>query len=484
MSILEVTSQVKEQQNKANGRWLQALIALLILAGATIMAILATGDLWPIGFILLAALPGFVVLHRYPFAVVILWLLLTPFIIATDGGILRRLYWVIHRLLPPLTIGVILLSHALRIRPRQLPRPALADLAALAYIFVTLLSILYLSNQVTTTIIYMFDHVVIPVCLYLLVRLLAPGERDLKLLIPVAAFTLITQSVIGILSWSAPYLLPDAWLGRVGLRTTGSLVSYSVFSATVAFCGLYLLHAANSLKLSRARHHTLVFLFMLAGFMIFLSFSRGSWLAGLLMLGGLFLIHRRAMLQLALVAVPLLLLLFGTGLLTAQAQFAQQRFFSEQSEESALSRLPVVYASLRMFEQKPLFGWGYENFDRFDYQFQRRVGNLINPDKDHASHNVYLSILAEQGLLGLILFLTPLAGALHATAKGWRRLPPDTFCGRKLVFSLWLLILFHIVVNNFSNMRIEYGQALWWITLALIITLVNAHQPQGKAADA
>lgn len=483
MSLVDMATNI--QHRRADQRWTRALIVACLLGGALIMALLASEGLWPIGLVLLAAIPGFVILHRAPFAVLLLWLLLTPFLVATDGGALRRVYWVVHRMLPPLTIGVIVLSTALRMRPRRLPRPLIADLGALGYLLASLLSILYLNEQVTATVIYLYDHIFIPVCLYLLVRLLAPQERELKLLLPIVTFTLLTQSIIGLLSWSAPSLLPEFWLGRAGLRTTGSLVSYSVFSAVVAFCGLLLLHAANTLTLSRRLRLIFMALFLLAGFMIFFSFSRGSWLAGLVLVGGLFFIHRRSLIQLALVAFPILLLLLGTGLLADEARYAQQRFFSEGSEESALSRLPVVYASLRMFEEKPLFGWGYENFDKFDYQFQRRVGDLINPDKDHASHNVYLSILAEQGLVGLSLFLTPLLGALYWTAKSWRRLAPDGFLSRKLVCILWLVIIFHMVVNNFSNMRIEYGQGMWWITLALILALTAGNDTEERrSADA
>lgn len=478
MALLNLRRGAREPQP----RWLQFVIPALTVGGALVMAILSTEGLWPLGLVLLAAPPAFIILHRYPFAAIMLWLLVTPFLIATDGGILRRAYWVVHRFLPPLAIAVVALSAALRVHKRSLPRLLPGDLAAVGYVVACLLSILYLNEQTGTAIIYMYDHIAVPVCLYLLVRIIGPRERDLKWLLPVVIFTLLTQSAIGLLSWSAPGLLPDAWLGRAGLRTTGSLVSYSVFSAAVAFCGLYLLHAANSLQWSRKVHHFLVLLFLLAGFMIFFSFSRGSWLAGLIILSGLFLIHRRSMIQIAMVALPLLLLLFGTGLLADEAEFARQRFFSEQSEESALSRLPVVYASLRMFQEKPLFGWGYENFDKFDYQFQRRVGNLINPDKDHASHNVYLTILAEQGMLGLILFLTPMFAALVMTLKAWPHFPVEGFINRELLFSLWLVIVFHVVVNNFSNMRIEYGQGMWWLTLGLIVSL-TAGSNHSKGSD-
>lgn len=479
MSIVSISENILSHNEKEKRRT-RILILVGGLVGALLMAYFAVEGLWPLGLVLLAALPGFVILHRYPFATFMIWLLLTPFLIATESGMVRRVYWIIHRVLPPATIAILLLSSALRIHRRTLPRLLLADLGAAGYVVATLLSIMYQSDQVPVTIIYMYDHVFIPVCLYFLVRLLRPQAKDLKRLLPIIVFTLITQAIIGLLSWTAPQLLPDAWLSRVGTRTTGSLISYSVFSATAMFCGLYLLHSAYTLNLGRRVRYVLMSLFLLSIFMVFFSFSRGSWLAGLIVIAGLFLPYRKLMLKWGGVAVCLALLLFGTGILASQAEYARQRFRSEDSEESALSRLPVIYASIRMFEQKPLFGWGYENFDKYDYQFQRRVGNLISPDKDHASHNVYLSILAEMGLSGLLLFLTPVFGALAVTAKAWPRTNSERFVGQKLIYSLWLVIVFHVVVNNFSNMRIEYGQAIWWVTLALIITLGTCGDLQEK----
>ena len=102
---------------------------------------------------------------------------------------------------------------------------------------------------------------------------------------------------------------------------------------------------------------------------------------------------------------------------------ARNRLESEESEESALSRLPVVYASLRMFVEEPSFGFGYENFDRFDREFQRPVGNLVAPEKDHASHNLYLTIFVEQGVVGFALFCGPAVWWLVRTRSRWRYLP-------------------------------------------------------------
>jgi O-antigen ligase len=464
-------------RQKAGATWTKQNVLFFGLLGiglSVVMAYLAATGLWPVAIGLLAALPAFVLLHRYPFTGLLLWLLLTPFLVATDGGSLRQVYWLIHRLLPLATIGLILLSSMLRIHKRRLPKLGWAELAMAGYLIVTQLSVIYLSDDVLGTTYYVYDRIFVPMCLYLIIRLLNPTEKDLRRLLPVLIFTLVLQSIIGVLSWSAPQLLPSAWLSRVGLRTTGSLRSYSVFSTAVATCGLLILQSALNHELSKRRRWLFFFLFTLSYFMIFLSFSRGSWLAGILVLMGLAILYPRFIWRFGLTMTPTIIIVLSIGLLGSQAEWARQRFYSDQSEEAALSRLPIYYASYRMFEAKPVLGWGYGNFDRFDRLFQERVGDLINPVKDHASHNVYLTIVAEQGTVGLFLFLLPVFWWLGMTVKALPKLPPEGFWSRKLLLIFWFLIGFHFVVNNFSNMRVVYGLGLWWVTLGFIAVVASS----------
>ncbi len=452
-----------------------ALNGLLVILGSglgVVTAYLVVTGSWHIALGLIFVLPAVILLHKYPFLAVIVWLVLTQFLMTTPSAVERNVYWLIHRALPPATVGIIVVSHVLRINHRKLPKLGLAELAMAGYLAVSFVSIITLNDDPQATAFLFFDRVFSPMCLYLIVRLSAPDENDLQRLMPVVFFLGVSQSLIGILSWFAPQVLPSAWLDKVGSRTTGSLINTSNYSIALIFAGLLLLQAAINRKPGLVRTLYLS-AFVLTVLCDFLSFSRAGWLAEILVILGLIYLYPKMMLRLGLVALPVIVILAG-GPLSDQLNWANERLSSEQSEESALSRLPVYYAAYRMFQAQPVLGWGYGNFDRYDRQFQGRVADLVNAEKDHASHNFYLTLIAEQGLIGFSLYLAPFIALLIRTLKtrSVPRMSADGFWSRKLLIVFWLIVLNYIVVSNFSNMRVVYGLGLWWITLGLIADMV------------
>lgn len=456
-----------------------AIVLVAVLAGIVIAYLIAGGrSVLVVGA--LALVPTVVILKRYPLAVMAIWLLAAPFVVDTSADSTRRLYWLIHRAIPVAMLGMVLLVALLR--RTKLPRLGWPELMMIGYLIAALLSVVYTSDDVTATTYHLYDRVFVPMCLYLLVRVLRPNERDLKRLLPVVIFILLSQAAIGILSWTSPQTLPATWLDREGSRTIGSLDHTNVYGTTLLFCGLIIVHALTNLPLRRVWRWVLTGLFVLALIMVFMTMGRANWLAGLVVMAGLLFVYPKFTRRFVAAAALLVVLALASGVISNQVELAQQRFYSESSEESALSRLPVVVASFRMFGEKPLTGWGYGNFDRFDRQYQTQVGNLVYPEKDHASHNLYLTILAEQGLVGILLYLGPAAYWLSRTRSVWGKVPATGMISRKLLAVLWLVLLSHLVVNNFANMRVVFGLGLWWITLGLIGSVVSQYSPHPSSS--
>ena len=444
-----------------------ALTLAIAATGVTVGYLVAAG-LWYVALALVLVLPGFVVLQRAPLAAIALWLLFAPYLLQTDG-VPRYGYWIVHRALPVITLVVLVASRALGLRARPFGRLGGPEVLMATYVLVTTLSIAYTSTGAATSLIVLYDRVVIPMCLYLIVRLIRPTDESLRWLVPMAAIVLVAQTALGVASWAAPETLPSDWIGRVGSRTIGSLGSPSVYGVTVLAAGAYLLHAAATAH-RRVARIALRALFGVAVVMAVVTFSRGVWLAAVVVVIAATFVHPASLRRLAFAVAPILVVLAFTGAASGQIETIEQRF---GSDDTALERLPIALASLRMFEEKPLHGWGYGTFDEFDRQFQSAVGGFI-PEKDHASHNVYLTLLAEQGLIGVLLFLGPAIWLLARTIGTFSRLPRTGLASRKLIVLLWAVLLAHVAVNNFSNMRVVYGLGQWWLALGLIAALVSA----------
>ena len=444
-----------------------------VLAGAAIASLVA-GGLWYLALALLLSVPALILVLRYPLASTWVWLVVTPFVSVTDVAAVRQVFWLVHRGLPVATLLVIVLGSISRVDHRRFPRLGLPELMMAGYLVASFLSIAYTSDQRLAVAYLLYDRVVVPMCLYLIVRLLRPDQDSLRRLLPVVVFVLLSQSVIGILSWVAPTSLPSGWLVHAGERTTGTFDDPDVFGTTVLLCGLLLVQAGLSAARRPLDRVWPLLAFMWALLMVFITFSLGNWLAGLIVLAGVLYVHRTYAKAIVSFGMLVLAVLVASGMLTGQVDFARERLRSEEAQESALVRLPVAVAAVRMFEAEPLVGWGYGNFDRYSRPYQTRVGDLVSPEKPHASHNILLTILAEQGVVGAVLLIGPMLVWLARSRASRRNMLTDE---RTLVAMLWLAIVAYVIVNTFSVMKAPFGLGLWWLTLGMIASLVDRSRP-------
>jgi O-antigen ligase len=77
------------------------------------------------------------------------------------------------------------------------------------------------------------------------------------------------------------------------------------------------------------------------------------------------------------------------------------------TRSSAESRASFAYVSWQMFQDRPLFGFGFGQFPeaKLPYLADRTTSLNLELIRPLAHHNTYLSLLVELGLVGLVLFL-------------------------------------------------------------------------------
>jgi O-antigen ligase len=456
-----------------------AVVWAVVAAAAGIpFAWLVVNGFWYVAVALLLVPVAFVLVHRQPLVGVAVWLVITPFVTASESVAVRQIFWLVHRVLPLGLLALVLAGLATGMTRRRLARLSVAEALMGGFVLAALFSIATSSGSPATQAIFLYDRVIAPMCLYLVVRLLQPSVRDLRWLAAIAALVLLVEVPIGILSVASPGILPQAWI--VKSRATGTFGDPDVFGVTMIACGVILLHAGTIARRRSLRAGSIL-AFILAMLMVFLTFSRANWVAGLVTIAGCLWIYRHRIGSLV-IAVPVVLgALLISGALRGPLMLAEGRLESQKAVESALARLPVVMASVRMFEARPVMGWGYGNFDLYSRGFQDKVGNLVYPEKEHASHNLFLSILAEMGLVGFVLFLGPTAYWGQTTLRTFGLLP---LTHRRFVIGLWLVIAAFFIVNNFSVMKSPYGLGLWWLTLGLLGSTVDRFRPSRREDDA
>ena len=456
---------------------LEVLAAILItgMFGVVIGYLIVTGN-WIYGAFLLAVLPVLLALIRYPFIGLLIWLTIMPFLLYTQNAAARQMYWLVHRFLPLGVIIILILSASFGKNRRNLPKLTIVEYSMGAYVFVTVLSIFLLNNQPSATFIRFYDLIIVSFFLYMIIRLYVPYKQSFQLIILAALYITMTQVAFGILSWVMPSVLPKPWLEFAGVRTTGSLHSVGVYTTALFFTGLILLNVGLRSD-KKWKRYLYVGLFLTTLLATFISYSRASWLAGILILLFLVLMYPKFMGRLAVVAVVAMIIVGPILIQSGYLDRARNRLTSEEADNSALGRLPVYLAAIRMFSEKPVFGWGYDNFDRFDRKYQSRVGNLVNPDeKDLTAHNVYLTMLAEQGLLGLGSYLLPVIVLFLRSRKVVPFIPDRGVLNKNLFYSLWLVILSFFVVQSFSPMVVVFGLGLNWITFGLIANFIYIYE--------
>lgn len=206
---------------------------------------------------------------------------------------------------------------------------------------------------------------------------------------------------------------------------------------------------------------------------LYLSFSRGAWLAAAAAIGAMISVAPRRLwlgLGLAAVAVLGLLALSGAGLLpqsiSARLADAGELFDIRDvrgvpindANYALIERQAHWQAALNMLTDKPWTGVGFANYQSAYEQY--RLLNWPMP-LGHA-HNIYLNVAAETGLPGLaaysLLWLT-IIGVTLRTIRRVRGLERAMAIG---LMGTWIHLSTHLLVDNLyvNNTHLLIGALL------------------------
>jgi O-antigen ligase len=189
---------------------------------------------------------------------------------------------------------------------------------------------------------------------------------------------------------------------------------------------------------------------------ILFSFSRAAYMGLLATLVTVGFMKERKLLILAAAAVIGWQTLLPPAVQQRISMTSQSSFDGQELDSSSQARVNLWEDALSLFQESPLLGSGFDT-----YAFLRRVGEFGD------THNYYVKVLVETGLIGLLLYLWMLK-EMWFLGYSLARSAEDPFW--KAVGLGFVALVTSAILLNFFGDRWTYQQvgAFLWISLGLV----------------
>lgn len=256
------------------------------------------------------------------------------------------------------------------------------------------------------------------------------------------------------------------------LDNANGLAYYSAVS--VWFTAYFLLRER------RARQRVLLLLLLTLNVVsILLSDSRTALLALGLSIAYFVWLERR---QLRRVLAPVGFVVIVVAILASQLNYGgaladtQQAFYDliigqnvDLAQNSGIARIDLWQAWLHAYEPSPIFGLG-TGVTESRYEYSSAISNV--------PHNSFISVLVENGLVGLFFFV-------GLMIRAWRNLSPRLYPADESVLGLhraWQLIWIVLIVTSLAG-SLEYEKLVWLMIGISVALSANEFVPAVNSDD-
>jgi O-antigen ligase len=145
--------------------------------------------------------------------------------------------------------------------------------------------------------------------------------------------------------------------------------------------------------------------------------------------------------------------------------------------QTVLEREALQTMSFELAKQKPVLGWGFGSFERAAATVRPPyiAGLLIDNNNLSVSHNTFLTVLVELGVLGLLLLLVPFIVIVTKALAHSLSSPTDRWIVGAASGSLVIVML-----TGFANdyHYFSFVPALSFVMLAMLRRLIDEWSPQ------
>lgn len=239
-------------------------------------------------------------------------------------------------------------------------------------------------------------------------------------------------------------------------------------------------------NLNRWKRALSIFAFAIITAGLVFSYTRAAWISLVIVLGVFFIYFFRIKFSTLAIAFTLLVTLFlyfqndiimsleknRQDSSTDLAEHAQS-VTNIASDASNLERINRWNCALRMFMERPVFGWGPGTY-QFLYSPYQHSGELTIISTKFGNrgnaHSEYLGPLAEAGVLGTLTFLAIIICIFYTASRLYARLVDPE---RKIILLTTILgfttYIIHGVLNNFLDT--DKAAVPFWGFAAIIVAL-------------
>jgi O-antigen ligase len=222
-------------------------------------------------------------------------------------------------------------------------------------------------------------------------------------------------------------------------------------------------------------------------FALVLSYTRAAWISvGVAFICFVFIRFRIKFYLILLVSVTLLAVVFAnrTAIVMSMEQNRQdsskdlkkhlQSIYNIKSDASNLERINRWKSAFKMFEERPVFGWGPGTY-MFQYApFQMSRDKTIistNMGDWGNAHSEYIGPLAESGAFGTLSFIIIIIVAFYTALRRYTKITKGFHIKILLISATLGLITYctHGFLNNFLDT--DKASALFWGYIAIIVAI-------------
>jgi len=152
------------------------------------------------------------------------------------------------------------------------------------------------------------------------------------------------------------------------------------------------------------------------------------------------------------------------------------------SDASNLERINRWAAALRMFKEKPIFGWGPGTYQFVYAPYQRSKEKTIistNYGDMGNAHSEYIGPMSESGILGMLTFLGIVVTVIYTGLRVHRRAQSKEVRLISLMIMLGLITYYiHGLMNNFLDT--DKASVPFWAFTAILVAMDLYHSDRSE----